>query len=54
MGILALIRLVKAYDLPLRQTYVRVANKALLMSGRYRHSNQLKRARRVEKFIQVP
>lgn len=52
-AILALARLAKAHDVPLRQTYVRVAKKALLMSGRYRHAKQLKRARRMEKFIRV-
>ncbi len=52
-ALLALVQLSKAHNLPLRQTYVRVAKKALMMSGRYRHAKQLKRARRVEKFIQV-
>ena len=52
-ALLALVKLAKQHDVPLRQTYVRVAKKALMMSGRYRHAKQLKRARRVEKFIQV-
>ena len=52
-ALLALVKLAKQHDLPLRQSYVRVAKKALMMSGRYRHAKQLKRARRVEKFLQV-
>ena len=52
-ALLALVKLAKEHHLPLRQTYVRVAKKALMMSGRYRHAKQLKRARRVEKFLQV-
>ncbi len=37
--LLALVQLAKAHHLPLRQSYVRVAKKALMMSGRYRHAN---------------
>lgn len=52
-ALIALVQLSRAQGVPLRQSYVRVAKKALMMSGRYRHAKQLKRARRVEKFIQV-
>ena len=52
-ALLALVQLAKDHDLTLRQSYVRVAKHALMMSGRYRHAKQLKRARRMEKFIQV-
>ena len=52
-ALIALVQLAKAHQLPLRQTYVRVAKHALMMSGRYRHAKQLKRAKRQEKFIQI-
>ena len=52
-ALLALVRLAKQHRLPLRQTYVRVAKQALMMSGRYRHAKQRRRAKREEKFIQV-
>jgi len=52
-ALIALVQLAKQHQLPLRQTYVRVAKHALMMSGRYRHAKQLKRAKRQEKFIQI-
>jgi IS5 family transposase len=52
-AIIALGQLAKEHDIPLRQSYVRVTKQALMMSGRYRHAKQLKRARRAEKFIQI-
>lgn len=52
-ALIALVQLAKAHDLPLRQSYVRVAKHALMTSGRYRHAKQLKRARRMAQFIQV-
>jgi IS5 family transposase len=52
-ALIALVQLSKQHDLPLRQSYLRVAKFALMMSGRYRHAEQMKRARRVEKFIQA-
>jgi len=52
-ALLALVKLSRIHGVPLRQSYVRVAKKALMMSGRYRHAKQMKRARKVEKFIQV-
>jgi len=52
-ALLALVALAKEHQVPLRQSYVRVAKKALLMSGRYRHAKQGKRAQRQERFIKV-
>ena len=52
-ALLALVALAREHNIPLRQSYVRVAKKAVMMSGRYRHAKQMKRARRKEKFIQV-
>lgn len=52
-ALLALVALAKKHGLTLRQTYVRVTKKALMMSGRYRHAKQMKRAKKQEKFIQV-
>ena len=39
-----LVRLAKAHGVPLRQSYVRVGKRALIMQGRYRHAKQHKRA----------
>jgi len=52
-ALIALVQLAKQHHLSLRQSYVRVAKRALMMSGRYRHAKQLKRAKRQEKFIQI-
>jgi len=52
-ALIALVRLARKHGVPLRQSYVRVAKRALVMSGRYRHAKQMKRARRQERFIQV-
>ena len=52
-ALIALTQLSKQHGIPIRQSYLRVAKKALMMSGRYRHAKQMKRARRVEKYIQV-
>lgn len=49
----ALVRLAKEKEIPLRQTYGRVCNTALLKSGRYRHARQMKRAKREERFIRI-
>jgi IS5 family transposase len=46
-------KLARRHGVPLRQSYVRVAKRALMLSGRYRHAKQLKRARREEKFIRT-
>ncbi len=40
----SLVRLAKAHGVALRQSYVRVGKRALIMQGRYRHAKQHKRA----------
>jgi transposase, IS5 family len=52
-ALIALVRLARKHQVILRQSYVRVAKRALVMSGRYRHAKQLKRARRAERYLQV-
>lgn len=52
-ALIALVRLARKHNVTLRQSYVRVAKRALVMSGRYRHAKQMKRAKRQERFIQV-
>jgi IS5 family transposase len=52
-ALIALVRLARKHGVPLRQSYVRAAKRALVMSGRYRYAKQMKRARRQERFIQV-
>lgn len=52
-ALIALVRLARKHQVTLRQSYVRVAKRALVMSGRYRHAKQMKRAKRQERFIQV-
>lgn len=49
----ALVALAKQHQVPLRQSYLRVCKKAVMMSGRYRHAKQLKRARKAEKFVRI-
>lgn len=49
----ALVALTKQHQVPLRRSYLRVCKHAVMMSGRYRHAKQLKRARKVEKFVRV-
>jgi IS5 family transposase len=46
-------RLARAHDVPLRQSYVRVAKRAALMAGRYVHAKQFKRANRELKFLRT-
>ena len=45
-ALIALVRLARKHNVTLRQSYVRVAKRALVMSGRYRHAKQMKRAKR--------
>jgi IS5 family transposase len=52
-ALIGLVRLARKHGVPLRQSYVRVAKRALVMSGRYRHAKQMKRAKRQERFIRV-
>ncbi|HWQ12221.1 MAG TPA: IS5 family transposase [Roseiflexaceae bacterium] len=48
-----LVDLAKRHAVPLRQSYVRVAKRAAIMSGRYTHAHQFKRARRELKFLRT-
>lgn len=52
-AIVALSCLSKKWGLHLRQSYLRVAKKALVASGRYRHAKQMKRAKKVEKKLPI-
>jgi transposase, IS5 family len=52
-AIVALAGLSKKWGLVLRQSYVRVAKKALVASGRYRHAKQMKRAKKAEKKLHI-
>ena len=48
-----LARLAREHDLPLRQSYVRVAKRAALMAGRYAHAKQFKRHNRELRFLRT-
>jgi IS5 family transposase len=48
-----LVDLAKRHAVSLRQSYVRVAKRAAIMSGRYTHAHQFKRARRELKFLRT-
>src|SRR5262245_51614026 len=48
-----LVDLARRQDVPLRQSYRRVAKRAALMVGRYTHAHQFKRARRALKFLRT-
>jgi IS5 family transposase len=48
-----LINLARRNDVPLRQSYRRVAKRAAIMVGRYTHAHQFKRARRELKFLRI-
>jgi IS5 family transposase len=52
-AIVALGNLAKREEVELRQSYVRVAKRALIKSGRYRHAKQMKRAKKVEKKLKT-
>ncbi|HEV2040655.1 MAG TPA: IS5 family transposase [Casimicrobiaceae bacterium] len=45
--------LAKRTDVPLRQSYLRLAKRAAIMAGRYTHAHQFKRARRQLKFLRT-
>jgi IS5 family transposase len=45
--------LAKKNDVPLRQSYVRVAKRAALMAGRYAHAKQFKRHNRELRFLRT-
>jgi IS5 family transposase len=48
-----LVDLARRNDVPLRQSYRRVAKRAAIMVGRYTHAHQFKRARRALKFLRI-
>jgi IS5 family transposase len=48
-----LVDLAQRNDVPLRQSYRRVAKRAAIMVGRYSHAHQFKRARRALKFLRI-
>ena len=48
-----LVDLAKRYGVPLRQSYHRVAKRAVIMIGRYSHAHQFKRARRELRFLRT-
>jgi transposase, IS5 family len=52
-AIVKLADLAKRNDVPLRQSYLRVAKRAAIMVGRYSHAHQFKRARRALKFLRT-
>src|SRR5712671_1107268 len=52
-AIVKLVDLAKHNDIPLRQSYLRLAKRAAIMVGRYTHAHQFKRARRELKFLRT-
>ncbi len=52
-AIVMLARLARKHDVPLRQSYVRVAKRATLMAGRYAHAKQFKRQNRELRFLRT-
>jgi IS5 family transposase len=48
-----LVDLAQRNQVPLRQSYRRVAKRAAIMAGRYTHAHQFKRARRALKFLRI-
>jgi transposase, IS5 family len=48
-----LVELAKRNNVPLRQSYRRLAKRAAIMVGRYTHAHQFKRARRELKFLRT-
>ncbi|MGY2890953.1 hypothetical protein ACVIHI_008067 [Bradyrhizobium sp. USDA 4524] len=52
-AIIKLVGLAKRNRVPLRQSYLRLAKRAAIMTGRYTHAHQFKRARRQLKFVVV-
>ncbi|MCA1379125.1 MULTISPECIES: IS5 family transposase [unclassified Bradyrhizobium] len=48
-----LVGLAKRSHVPLRQSYLRLAKRAAIMTGRYSHAHQFKRARRQLKFLRT-
>ena len=52
-AIAKLVALARRHNVPLRQSYLRVAKRAAIMAGRYAHAHQFKRARRRLKFLRT-
>jgi transposase, IS5 family len=52
-ALVTLVRLARKHNVTLRHSYVRVAKRALVMSGHYHHAKQLRRAKRQKRFIQM-
>jgi len=52
-AIVMLGREARKHDVPLRQSYVRVAKRAALMAGRYAHAKQFKRHNRELRFLRT-
>ena len=48
-----LVDLARHHQVPLRQSYRRLAKRAAIMVGRYMHAHQFKRARRELKFLRI-
>ncbi len=46
-------KLAKEHEVPLRQSYARVAKRAAMMAGRYAHAKQFKRMNRQIKFLRT-
>jgi IS5 family transposase len=53
VAIQQLAKLAKSQDVPLRQSYTRVAKRAAMMAGRYAHAKQFKRHNRRLKFLRT-
>lgn len=53
VAIQQLAKLAKRHDVPLRQSYTRVAKRAAMMAGRYAHAKQFKRHNRRLKFLRI-
>jgi IS5 family transposase len=49
----AIVMLARRHDVPLRQSYVRVAKRAAIKAGRYAHAKQFKRHNRELKFLRT-
>jgi transposase, IS5 family len=52
-ALIKLVALAKREDVPLRQSYLRLAKRAAIMVGRYAHAHQFRRARRALKFLRT-
>jgi len=52
-AIVKLVALARRQNVPLRQSYLRVAKRAAIMVGRYSHAHQFKRARKALKFLRT-